>query len=166
MIEFIEKEPNDVADLKELQEQARFNTKNINRLRYDLERETDETEKHKKELELNGRKTRSGLLLRRRRSLEDVEKKEKQKQQLEEKHEASRVLKFNELESMKDRVMSQLMDLAAMTESAQMKASTPEARELAVHIRALGRGCHAAIESLKRVPSLKRKQQMFEFEYD
>lgn len=156
MADFVEKDPKDIVDLEELQLQARFNTKAINKVRYELEDANPLTLENLTK-ELNSRKSRSGSILRKRKELEAVEKKKKEVEE-EKKRFASRDNTFSEFEKTKFNIIDQVLELAQKVEQSHRKVNQLEQRGLATKLLALQRGCYAAYESLKRVPSLETKE--------
>lgn len=156
-----EKDPKEITELGELQEQARFNTRHINQDRHKLEVIEEGPEKVEISLDLSKRRIRSGALLRRRNEIDRQEKKKKETEELKSYRESVEDLKLSELESIRERIKGELLDLAEKAEIAQRKADSPDQRMLATKLLALSRGCYAAFEAIKRVPKLENENEYY-----
>lgn len=166
-----EAEPQNVSGLRELQVQARTNTGFMRDLREDIDRldrqqqslinegrveETMPLQSSKESLEkkLQKRRIRANALRRRKLEIQEVERKAQEDREREERIASRNPGRQGDLESRKKNAIEILDSIAQDSESLLRSARNNQDHDLARRLMGVHRGAEAALEALKRTPSV------------
>lgn len=169
-----EVEPSQVSNSRELRDQARVNTGAMKDLREQIDKIDRQQQslinegrveealpfqssKEALEKKLQKRRKRSEALRRRREELQSAEREKRDKKERlerEERVEARNPGKQADLEARKNHVLALLDGIAQDSESLLRSARTHQDHDLARRLMGLQRGTVAALEAMKRTPSL------------